>query len=72
MGFSFRPQEDDSLGLAVLRICIVPLSVFSVLMIMQMGTLMAFRNYAEQLRRQSRDIPNASSLRYKDTKAGIK
>ena len=72
MGFSFRPQEDDSLWLAVLRICVVPFSVFSVLMIMQVGTLLAFKSYAEQLREQSNHIPNTSSLRYKDTKAGIK
>ena len=71
MGFAFRPQEDDSLWLAVLRICIVPLSVVSVLMIMQVGTLLAFKNYAQQLR-QSSDIPSASILRYKNTKAGIK
>ena len=72
MGFSFRPQEDDSLWLAVLRICIVPFSVFSVLMIMQVGTLLAFKSYAQQLRGQSNDIPNRSTLRYKDIKAGIK
>ena len=72
MGFSFRPQEDDSLWLAVFRICVVPFSVFSVLMIMQVGTLLAFKSYAEQLREQSNQIPNTSSLRYKDTKAGIK
>ena len=50
MGFSFRPQVDDSLWLAVFRICVVPFSVFSVLMIMQVGTLLAFKSYAEQLR----------------------
>tara|TARA_Y100000004_G_scaffold11062_1_gene12017 strand:- start:2 stop:220 length:219 start_codon:yes stop_codon:yes gene_type:complete len=72
MGFAFRPQEDDSLWLAVLRVCIVPLSVLSVLMIMQVGTLLAFKNYAEQLRGQSNDIPSASILRHKNTKAGIK
>ena len=72
MGFAFRPQEDDSLWLAVLRICVVPFSVFSVLMIMQVGTLLAFKNYAQQLRGQSNDIPNASILRHKNTKAGIK
>lgn len=72
MSFCFRPQEDDSLWLAVLRICVVPFSVFSVLMIMQVGTLLAFKSYAEQLRGQSNQIPNATTLRYKDTKAGIK
>jgi len=71
MGFAFRPQEDDSLWLAVLRVCVVPFSVFSVLMIMQVGTLLALKNYAQQLR-QSNDIPNASILRHKNTKAGIK
>ena len=71
MGFAFRPQEDDSLWLAVLRVCVMPFSVFSVLMIMQAGTLLAFKNYAQQLR-QGSDIPNASILRYKNTKAGIK
>ena len=70
MGFAFRPQEDDSLWLAVLRVCVVPFSVFSVLMIMQVGTLLAFKNYAQQLR-QSNDIPSASILRHKNTKAGI-
>ena len=70
MGFAFRPQEDDSLWLAVLRVCVVPFSVFSVLMIMQVGTLLAFKNYAQQLH-QSNDIPNASILRHKNTKAGI-
>tara|TARA_A100001515_G_C4406523_1_gene155642 strand:- start:21 stop:212 length:192 start_codon:yes stop_codon:yes gene_type:complete len=63
MGFCFRPQEDDSLWLAVLRICIVPFSVFSVLVVMQIGTLLAFKNYADQLRGQSNDIPSASILR---------
>ena len=72
MGFSFRPQVDDSLWLAVFRICVVPFSVFSVLMIVQVGTLLAFKSYAEQLRGQNNHIPNTSSLRYKDTKAGIK
>ena len=72
MSFSFRPQEDDSLWLAVLRICIVPFSVFSVLMIMQVGTLLAFKNYAQESRGQGNDIPSASILRYKNTKAGIK
>ena len=72
MSFSFRPQEDDSLWLAVLRVCIVPLSVFSVLMIMQMGTLLTFKHYAEQLRDRSNNIPNRSIVGHKNTKAGIK
>ena len=72
MSFYFRPQEDDSLWLAVLRICIVPFSVFSVLMIMQVGTLLTFKNYAQQLRGQGNDIPSASILRHKNTEAGIK
>ena len=72
MGFYFRPQDDDSLWLAVLRICVVPLSVFCVLMIMQMGTLLAFKNYAKQLRSQSDYIPNASTLRYKNTHSTTK
>lgn len=72
MGFSFRPQVDDSLWLAVFRICVVPFSVFSVLMIVQVGTLLAFKSYAEQLRGQNNHVPNATTVRYKDTKAGIK
>jgi len=36
------------------------------------GTLLAFKNYAEQLRGHNDDIPNTSILRYKNTKAGIK
>ena len=72
MSLCFRPQEDDSLWLAVLRVCVVPLSVFCVLMVIQVGTLLTFKNYAEQLRDQNNRIPNATTLRYKDTKAGIK
>ena len=72
MSFSFRPQEDDSLWLAVLRVCIVPFSVFSVLMIMQMGTLLTFKHYAEQLRDQSNNIPNRSIVGHKNNKASIK
>tara|TARA_Y100000004_G_scaffold110933_1_gene124486 strand:+ start:62 stop:280 length:219 start_codon:yes stop_codon:yes gene_type:complete len=72
MAFAFRPQEDDRLWLGVLRICIAPLSVFSVLMIVQVGTLLAFKNYAEQLRSQSDYIPNASTLRYKNTTSTTK